>query len=105
MHRVHHRWDSPSLNRPMELLVFGNPFTMVHGCSFGAIHAMLFGLRHPTHFNRVLAFSGYYDVHRFLEGYHDEEVHYHNPLDIVRGLQEGQLAEEIRRLDIIMAIG
>jgi esterase/lipase superfamily enzyme len=66
---------------------------------------MLFGLRHPTRFSRVLGFSGYYDVHRFLGGYHDEEVHYHNPLDIVRGLQEGQLAQDIRRLDIIMAIG
>ena len=189
MHRAYHRWDSPALNRPMELLVFGhagapvivfptsqgrffeyedrgmvgalaqhieqgwvqlicldsvdseswyaswahprgrlhrhdqyeryvldevlpfvrsqnsNPFTMTHGCSFGAIHAMLFGLRYPTHFRRVLGFSGYYDVHRFLDGYHDEEVHYHNPLDIVRGLQDGQLLHEIRRLEIIMAIG
>jgi esterase/lipase superfamily enzyme len=189
MQRANHRWDSPALNRPMELLVFGhagapvivfptsqgrffeyedrgmvgalahhieqgwvqlicvdsvdaeswyagwahprgrlhrhdqyehyiidevlpfvrsqnsNPFTMTHGCSFGAIHAMLFGLRHPTCFRRVLAFSGYYDVHRFLDGYHDEEVHYHNPLDIVRGLQEGQLLHELRRLEIIMAIG
>jgi esterase/lipase superfamily enzyme len=189
MHRAYHRWDSPSLNRPMELLVFGhagapvlvfptsqgrfyeyedrgmvhalaqhleqgwiqlicldsvdaeswycdwahprgrlyrhdqyeryvldevlpfvysqnsNRFTMVHGCSFGALHAMLFALRHPTYFNRVLAFSGYYDIHRFLEGYHDEEVHYHNPIDIISGLQEGQLAQDIRRLDIIMAIG
>jgi esterase/lipase superfamily enzyme len=189
MHRAYHRWDSPALNRPMELLVFGhagapvivfptsqgrffeyedrgmvgaltqhieqgwvqlicvdsvdseswyaswahprgrlnrhdqyeryildevlpfvrsqnsNLFTMVHGCSFGAIHAMLFGLRYPTCFRRVLGFSGYYDVHRFLDGYHDEEVHYHNPLDIVRGLQDGQLLHELRRLEIIMAIG
>ncbi len=189
MHRAYHRWDSPALNRPMELLVFGhagapvlvfptsqgrffeyedrgmvgalaqhieqgwvqlicldsvdseswyaswahprgrlnrhdqyeryileevlpfvrsqnsNPFTMTHGCSFGAIHAMLFGLRYPTSFRRVLGFSGYYDVHRFLDGYHDEEVHYHNPLDIVRGLRDGQLLHDIRRLEIIMAIG
>lgn len=189
MHRAYHRWDSPALNRPMELLVFGhagapvivfptsqgrfyeyedrgmvnalanhleqgwiqlicvdsvdaeswycewahprgrlwrhdqyeryvldevlpfvhsqnsNPFTMVHGCSFGACHAMLFALRHPTHFNRVLAFAGYYDMPRFLDGYYDQEVYYHNPIDIINGLQEGQLAQEIRGLDIIMAIG
>src|SRR5436853_7914294 len=24
MHRAYHRWESPSLNRPMELLVFGH---------------------------------------------------------------------------------
>jgi esterase/lipase superfamily enzyme len=82
-----------------------NPFTMVHGCSFGAIHAMLFGLRHPTHFNRVLAFAGYYDTTRFLDGYYDEEVHYHHPINIVRELQEGQLLDQIRRMEIIMAIG
>jgi esterase/lipase superfamily enzyme len=57
-----------------------NPFTMVHGCSFGACHAMLFGLRHPSFFRRVLGFAGYYDMRRFLDGYHDEEVYYHNPV-------------------------
>ena len=82
-----------------------NPFAMVHGCSFGAIHAMLFALRHPTRFNRALAFAGYYDTTRFLDGYYDEEVHYHHPINLVKGLQEGQLADEIRNVDIVMAIG
>jgi esterase/lipase superfamily enzyme len=80
-------------------------FTMVHGCSFGACHAMLIALRHPTRFNRVLAFAGYYDMRNFLDGYNDEEVYYHNPIDFISGLQEGQLLQDIRRLDIIMAIG
>lgn len=189
MYRGYHRWDSPALQRPMELLVFGhagapvlvfptsrgrffeyedrgmvaalsqhveqgwiqlicvdsvdaeswycdsvhprdrlqrhdqyeryvidevlpfvrsqngNPFMMVHGCSFGACHAVLFGLRYPTYFNRVLAFAGYYDMRRFLDGYYDDAVYYHNPIDFVRGLQEGQLAQEMRRLEIILAIG
>ncbi|GAB4189529.1 MAG: alpha/beta hydrolase-fold protein [Roseiflexaceae bacterium] len=82
-----------------------NPFLMAHGCSFGACHAMMFALRHPTFFRRVLAFAGYYDMRRFLSGYYDEEVYYHNPIDMVKGLQHGQLLDEIRRLDIIMAIG
>jgi len=189
MHRAYHRWESPALNRPMELLVFGHtgapvlvfptsqgrffeyedrgmvgalahhldqgwvqlicldsidaeswycgwchqhdrlarhdqyeryvideilpfvrsqnstPFTMLHGCSFGAIHAMLFGLRHPAYFNRVLAFAGYYDITRFLDGYYDEQVHYHHPINMIRELQEGDLAQQLRRLEIIMAIG
>lgn len=189
MHRAYHRWESRSLQRPMELLVFGhagapvivfptsqgrfyeyedrgmvgalahhleqgwvqlicvdsvdseswycgwahprgrlyrhdqyeqyvlgevvpfirsqnsNPFLMAHGCSFGASHAVLFALRHPTVFRRVLAFAGYYDMRRFLDGYYDEEVYYHNPIDIVGGLQPGLLLEQIRQLDIILAIG
>jgi len=80
-------------------------FTMVHGCSFGACHAMLIALRHPSRFNRVLAFAGYYDMRNFLDGYNDEEVYYHNPIDFISGLQEGQLLQDIRHLDIIMAIG
>ncbi|HWQ14662.1 MAG TPA: alpha/beta hydrolase-fold protein [Roseiflexaceae bacterium] len=82
-----------------------NPFTMLHGCSFGASHAMLFGLRHPHLFNRVIALSGYFDMRHFTDGYYDEEVYYHNPLDFIAGLQEGQLAQDLRRLEIIMAIG
>jgi esterase/lipase superfamily enzyme len=189
MHRAYHRWDSPALSRPMELLVFGhagapvlvfptsqgrffeyedrgmvaalaqeieqgwiqlicvdsvdseswycswahpsgriarhaqyeryildevmpfvraqndNPFTMVHGCSFGASHAMLLALRHPRVFNRVIALSGYYDMRHFTDDHHDDQVYYHNPVEFVAGLQEGPLAQDIRKLDIIMAIG
>lgn len=189
MHRAYHRWDSPALSRPMELLVFGhagapvlvfptsqgrffeyedrgmvaalapqiergdiqlycvdsvdseswycawahprgriarhnqyeqyilgevfplirsqnaNPFAMAHGCSFGASHAMLFALRHPSYFRRVIALSGYFDMRHFTNGYHDEEVYFHNPIEFVAGLHDGPLAQAIRRLDIIMAIG
>jgi esterase/lipase superfamily enzyme len=189
MQRAYHRWDSPALSRPMELLVFGhagapvvvfptsqgrffeyedrgmvgalanqidqgwvqlvcidsvdseswycswahpsgriarhdqyeryvldevlplvrsqndNPFVMTHGCSFGASHAMLFGLRHPQVFKRVIALSGYFDMRHFTDGYHDDQVYYHNPIEFVAGLQEGELLQQIRQLDIIMAIG
>lgn len=189
MHRAYHHWESPSLGRPMELLMFGhagapvivfptsqgrfyeyedrgmvnalrqhleqgwiqlicvdsvdseswycewahprgrlyrhdqyesyiinevlpfirsqnsNSFTMLHGCSFGASHAMLIGMRHPQHFRRIIGLAGYYDMRRFLGGYHDEEVYYHNPMEFVAGLQEGELAQQLRRLEIIMAIG
>ncbi|HMO56723.1 MAG TPA: alpha/beta hydrolase-fold protein [Roseiflexaceae bacterium] len=189
MHRAYHRWNSPSLGRPMELLVFGhagapvlvfptsrgrfyeyedrgmvgtlwnqiqqgwiqlycvdsiddeswycdwahpsgriqrhdqyeqylldevlpfiasknsNPFLMAHGCSFGASIAMLFALRHPTRVRRGLAFSGYYDMRHFTGDYHGEDVYFHNPLEFVPGLQPGQLLEDLRRLEIIIAIG
>jgi esterase/lipase superfamily enzyme len=82
-----------------------NPFTILHGCSFGAIHAMLIGLRHPQHFNRIVAFAGYYDITRFLEGYYDDEVHYHHPINLIKGMQNEAQLEQIKRLEIIMAIG
>ena len=82
-----------------------NPFLMTHGCSFGACHAMLFGLRYPTIFRRVIGFAGYYDMRRFLGDYHDETVFYHNPVEFVDHLQPGQLLDDLRRLEIIMAIG
>ncbi|MDZ4718467.1 MAG: alpha/beta hydrolase-fold protein [Roseiflexaceae bacterium] len=82
-----------------------NQFTMLHGCSFGAIHAMLFGLRHPDRFNRVLAFAGLYDTTRFLDGYYDEEVHYHHPIAMIQSLQAGQQLNQLKRLEILMAIG
>lgn len=82
-----------------------NSFVMTHGCSFGASHAMLFGLRYPAVFRRVLAFAGYYDMRRFLNNHQDEQVYYHNPVQFVEGLQHGQLLDELRRLEIVMAIG
>lgn len=82
-----------------------NPFLMVHGCSFGAIHAMLFGLRYPHLFGRVLAFAGYYNTSRFLENYYDEQVHLHHPINLVRYLHDPEIIQQLRRMDIIMAIG
>ena len=82
-----------------------NTFTMLHGCSFGAIHAMLIGLRHPAAFRRILAFAGYYETRRFLGGYNDEEVYYHHPIDFINGLQPGQFMRDLQQLEIIMAIG
>jgi esterase/lipase superfamily enzyme len=93
-----------------EVLPFGRqqnstPFVMAHGCSFGASHAVLFGLRYPRLFQRVIALSGYYDMRNFLGGHHDEAVYYHNPVEFVAGLQPGPVLDDIRTVDIILAIG
>lgn len=82
-----------------------NPFLIAHGCSFGASHAMLFGLRYPELFRRVLGLSGSYDMRRFIGGYHDEQTYYHNPVEFVAGIQPGQMLDNLRRLEVIMAIG
>lgn len=83
----------------------GNSFLMTHGCSFGASHAMLFALRYPSVFRRVIALAGFYDMRRFLSGHDDQQVYYHNPVQFIAGLQPGHLRDDLRRLDIIMVIG
>lgn len=90
---------------PLIYVQNSNPFIMLHGCSFGAIHAMLFGLRYPERFSRVLAFAGYYDTTRFLDGHYDDLVQAHHPINLVRSLPEGEHLSKLRQLEIIMAIG
>jgi esterase/lipase superfamily enzyme len=82
-----------------------NPYLIAHGCSLGASHAMLIALRHPERFNRVVSLSGYFNMRYFLDGYDHPEVYLHNPLDFIGGIQDDELVNKLRRLDIVMAIG
>ena len=49
------------------------------GASFGAYHAGNFGFRHPDVVDKIVAFSGKYDIHSFLDGYWDELCYFHCP--------------------------
>jgi len=83
----------------------GSDFLISTGASFGAYHAMSFGLRYPYEVQRILGLSGLYDIREQTGGYSDETIFYHNPADFVLGeSDEGRLAA-MRRQDIIIAIG
>jgi esterase/lipase superfamily enzyme len=189
MHREYHRWHSPSLNRDMELLVFGhagarvlvfptsqgrffewedrgmvnaiahqidngwlqfycvdsvdseswyckwahpggrayrhhqyfeylhnevlpltrsknaNPYLMTLGASFGAYHAMAFGLKYPDQVDRILGFSGIYDIRGWTDGYTDDYVYYNNPIQFIENESDPHRLGQLQRLDIIMASG
>lgn len=189
MNREYHRWHSPSLNRDMELLVFGhagarvlvfptsqgrffewedrgmmaamqsqidqgllqfycvdsvdseswyckwahpggrayrqsqydgylynevlpfsagknsNPFLITLGASFGAYHAMAFGLKHPEKVDRILGFSGLYDIRMFTDGFDNEHVYFNNPPQFIAQEHDGQRLDLIRHMDIVMAVG
>jgi esterase/lipase superfamily enzyme len=189
MHREYHKWYSPSLNRDMELLIFGhagaralifptskgrfyewqdrgmmgvlgehlergwlqvycvdsvdaeswynygahpgyrawrhhqyvqyltdevlplswsknnNPFMMTIGASFGAYHAMAFGLKYPHLVGRILAFSGMFDIRSFVAGYNDDYVYFNNPVQFIPNENDGWRLDALRRQDIIMAVG
>lgn len=89
-----------------------HPFLIAHGCSLGAFHAMNIALRHPSHFGKVIAFSGRYDLTRsctefndLFNGYYDEDVYFNTPTHYMPNLTDEGLLEQIRRLEIIMTIG
>ncbi|MCU0475219.1 MAG: alpha/beta hydrolase-fold protein [Anaerolineae bacterium] len=189
MHREHHRWYSPSLQRHMDLLVFGHggskvlvfptskgkfyewedrgvwnhlsdwinagyfqfycvdsvdteswynwgahpghrawrqtqydqylyhevlplmwsknqhPYTIAMGASFGAYHAMNFGLKHPDAVNRILAMSGIFDIAYWAGGYTGEHVYLNNPTWFIPGERDPQRIRLMQRQNIVIAVG
>lgn len=82
-----------------------NPFLIVHGCSFGAYHAINYGLRHPDLVGRTIGLSGKYDIRTMLDDYYDENVYFNNPVDYVPNEHDPARLQMLQRLDIIIAIG
>jgi esterase/lipase superfamily enzyme len=78
---------------------------IVHGCSFGAYHAVNIAFRHPHRFGRVIALSGKYDMRGFLGGYQGADLYYQTPRAYVPNLNDPYQLAAIRSLDIILAIG
>ena len=81
------------------------PFLMTAGASFGAYHAMSFGLRHPEVVGRIIGLSGLYDIREQTGGYSDETVYFHNPADFIANERDPGRLEALKRVDIVMAIG
>ncbi|MBX3066323.1 MAG: alpha/beta hydrolase-fold protein [Anaerolineae bacterium] len=82
-----------------------NPFMITVGASFGAYHAMNFGLKHPDAVGRILAMSGLYDIRRFSNGYVDDNVYFNNPMQFIPNEHDEGRLRLLRGLDIIMATG
>jgi esterase/lipase superfamily enzyme len=82
-----------------------HPFLMTVGASFGGYHAMNFGLRHPDAVQRILAFSGLYDIRRFAGDYYDDTIYFNNPVDYIPNEHDPERLALLRRQDIIMATG
>ena len=58
------------------------------GASFGALHAVLLALRHPTRMGGFVAMSGAFDSARWLDGYHDDSTYFTNPIAFLPGLND-----------------
>lgn len=103
----HVQYEEYLLNEvlPLSRALNPNPFLIAAGASFGAYHALNIALRHPTIFNRAIGLSGIYDIRSWTDGYYDETIYFNNPIDYVPGMNDPGLLEQIRRLDIIIAVG
>ncbi|MFL5331441.1 MAG: esterase family protein [Gemmataceae bacterium] len=87
------RWKNP------------NPFCITAGASFGAFHALTLTLKHPDQIQRVISMSGLCDIRRFLSGYHDENVYFNNPTEFIEREHDPQRLADLRKQDIILAVG
>ncbi|PJF29303.1 MAG: esterase [Phototrophicales bacterium] len=103
----HHQYMMYVLHEvlPLSLQKNDNPFLMTMGASFGAFHAMSFGLKFPEKVDRILAFSGMFDIRSFTGGYGEEMVYAYNPMQFIQNEWQWERLSALRHIDIIMATG
>jgi esterase/lipase superfamily enzyme len=82
-----------------------NPYLMTVGASFGAYHAMNFGLKHCDVVSRIIGLSGLYDIRWFTGGFENEYVYFNNPVQFIAHEQHHDRIRRLQQLDIIMAVG
>jgi len=58
------------------------------GISLGAYLAADIFFRHPDMFSGAILMSGSYDIRSYLDGYYDQSVYFHNPVDYLRNLDD-----------------
>lgn len=66
----------------------GDVKPLVAGISLGAYLAANTFFRHPDLFGGVIAMAGSYDIRNYLDGYYNESVYFHNPVDYLRELND-----------------
>lgn len=77
---------------------------VAYGASFGAFHAVNLSFRHPELISRVIAFSGVFDIHSFLDGYWDDTCYFHCPTAYVPNW-DGEWTRRAGRIGIVLATG
>jgi len=89
-----------------------HPCIIAHGCSLGAYHAANIAFRHPERFQKLVAFSGRFDLtlevehfKNLLDGYYDENVYFHTPTHFLPNLNCETQLSYLRKMDITLVIG
>ncbi|NNC96024.1 MAG: esterase family protein [Chitinophagales bacterium] len=63
----------------------------VAGPSFGGYLAANFAFKNPDKVSHMFSMSGSFDISSFLDGYHDENVYFNNPVEYLPGNQNPEL--------------
>ncbi len=79
----------------------GHSQVSVAGCSFGGYQAINFAFRHPQIVSNVYSMGGAFDITIHMDGYYDENVYYHNPVDFLGGLND----EHLWKMGIVIGVG
>ena len=112
--RRHAAFEDYILHEVLPLMASTNSHecTMAMGCSLGAFQAASVVLRHPHLFRKLVAFSGRYDLTMNVEcfgdlfdGYYDDAIYFHTPTHFLPGLDCPWRLENLRRMDIVLAVG
>lgn len=90
---------------PLSRYLNPNPFLITTGASFGAYHALNFGLRHPHLVSRAIGLSGIYDIRQWTSGYNNDTIYFNNPVDFIGNEHDWGRLEALRRMDIIIVTG
>ena len=69
------------------------------GASFGALHAVLLALRHPTRVAGFVGLSGAYDTARWLNGWADDDAYFTNPMAFLPGLTDEAYLGPLRAME------
>ncbi|MBK1878258.1 esterase family protein [Pelagicoccus mobilis] len=110
----HIRYENYILDEVFPLMELKNPGqpTISHGCSLGAFHAANIAFRHPQRFQKLVAFSGRYDLtlqvddfRNLFDGYYCEDVFYNTPTHFLPGLDCDDRIDALRKMDITLVIG
>ncbi len=79
----------------------GGARPLVTGASLGAFLSANTYFRHPDLLRGIIAMSGSYDVRSYLQGYHDENVYFNNPLSYLPNLNDDYYLPRLRQADAI----
>ncbi len=89
-----------------------HPCVTAHGCSLGAFHAANMAFRHPHLFQKLIAFSGRYDLTLSVEhfrdlfdGYYDEKIYLNTPTHFLPQLGRDDHLKHLREMDILLTVG
>jgi esterase/lipase superfamily enzyme len=110
----HAAFEAYVLNEVLPLMASmnGHACTIVQGYSLGAFQAASLAFRHPHLFQKLVAFSGRYDLTWQVEsfgdlfgGYYDDAIYFHTPTHFLPGLECEWRLGHLRRMDIVFTIG